>query len=64
MTLFLLIWVGLVAAAAGLAVGALWGRPPRKGSCAGSAVAGCALVAYGDCRPGDPVRRHTSSRVG
>lgn len=54
MTLFLLIWLVLVAAAAGLAVGALRGRPLRGGSCAVRAVAGpdaCEGCAAGHPRP-------------
>jgi hypothetical protein len=64
MTLFLLIWVVLVAAAGGLAVGALWGRALRKGSCAGSAVAGCDLAACQGCELDEPVRHHASSCSG
>lgn len=34
MALFFVIWLVLVAAAGGLAIGTLWGRLPPRGSCA------------------------------
>jgi hypothetical protein len=61
MILFLLIWVVVVAAAGGLAVGALWGRAPQKGSCAGREGADCSLAARRGCGPDDPVRHNPSS---
>ena len=40
MAVFLLIWILLLGAVSGLAVGALWGRELRKGGCAGQRLAG------------------------
>ncbi len=63
MTFFLLIWIVLVVAAGGLAVGTLWGRAPRNGHCTGPGAPGCALAAWRDCHPCDSSRHNASSRV-
>jgi hypothetical protein len=59
MTLFLTIWVVLVGAAAGLAVGALRGRELRRGSCAGRSLTGGPLDGCGGCVPTDDEHRIT-----
>ena len=57
MTFFLVIWLVLVAAAGGLAIGTLWGRLPPRGSCATSAS--CAARCAG-CTHNPELRREAS----
>lgn len=59
MTLFILIWLVLVATAAGLSVGSLRGRELRGGTCGGSACASCER-----CSPADAVRRSATASGG
>lgn len=63
MMLFLLVWILMVAAAGGLAVGMLWGRAPRKGSCAGSEGVGCALACRAEAAE-DPTSRTADGSRG
>lgn len=57
MSIFLLIWILMLGAAGGLAIGSLWGRKLEKGSCARSAETGHPSVACQGCTPIDRVRR-------
>ena len=60
MTLFFIIWLVLVAAAGGLAIGTLWGRLPPRGSCATRAR--CAVRCEG-CTHTSESRRDASGSV-
>lgn len=61
MMLFLLIWFVLVAAAAGLAVGLLRGRPLPGGPCAVRAVAGARACAACAADPARERERETTA---
>ena len=64
MMLFLMIWILLVAAAGGLAVGALWGRELEKGSCGHRAECGLAHISCEGCLSTTGAGRKVSNQTG
>ena len=62
MMMFLLVWLLLAGAAAGLAVGIMAGRPPEPGSCS-ARLGGHRLVRCPGCKSTDALRQ-SASRCG
>jgi len=60
MLLFLLVFAVLLAAAAGLAVGALRGRPLEGGPCAARVASGLPIAVCQGCTRADTVRHRAT----